>query len=178
MVFLLLSSQVNRQLSKISIYSNFAGGDFPKRLDKSLVKCVEFFNCAIFPFVPSGYMKKQLSSRGDQHVKMISNQNDFNKFWYKERVSVDPNSLWLRSFNRIYNPRLAIEILKKVLKKYPTNTISMVGLNKDGSLTIEKEKVKEDGLDNYVSFPGKMTRKEGDWLFVKELWNKNLAKVK
>jgi glycosyltransferase involved in cell wall biosynthesis len=136
------------------------GGDLPKRLERSPEKCNEFFNNAAFLVAPSGYMKKQFQSKGYNNVKMIPNQIDINKFKYRERLSAKPNILWVRSFNQIYNPLLAIETLKLVLEKYPEATLCMVGPDKDGSLDLVKEKVKEDGLEAHVRFAGKMTRKE------------------
>lgn len=137
------------------------GGDLPKRLEKSPVKCKEFFNNAEFLVAPSGYMKKQFQLKGYTNIKLIPNQIDTHKFKYKERLSAKPNILWVRSFNQIYNPLLAIETLKLVREKCPDATLCMVGPDKDGSLELVKEKVKNDGLENHVKFAGKMSRK--DW---------------
>ncbi len=137
------------------------GGDLPKRLERSPEKCNEFFKNAEFLVAPSGYMKKQFQLKGYNNIKMIPNQIDVNKFKYKERVSANPNILWVRSFNQIYNPLLAIQTLKQVLESYPEATLCMVGPDKDGSLELVKNRVKEYGLEKHVKFAGKLSRK--DW---------------
>ena len=64
--------------------------------------------------------------------------------------------LWVRSFHDIYNPLLAIEILKDLKLKYSDAKLCMVGPDKDGSLVKVEEASVENKLNGSLILTGKL----------------------
>ncbi|MBP9192953.1 MAG: glycosyltransferase family 4 protein, partial [Ignavibacteria bacterium] len=74
--------------------------------------------------------------------------------------------LWVRSFHEIYNPVLALEILKALKENFPDAELCMVGPDKDGSLEKVKVKATELGINDSLKFTGKLSKEE--WLKLSE----------
>jgi glycosyltransferase involved in cell wall biosynthesis len=66
--------------------------------------------------------------------------------------------LWVRAFAEIYNPTLAIEVVKKLQNIGINATLTMVGPDKDGSLEKCKQLAADYNLS--VNFTGKLEKNE------------------
>ena len=64
----------------------------------------------------------------------------------------------MRSFHKIYNPKLAIEVFERIQSDNKNATLCMVGPDSDGSLMEAKNYVKKKQLE--VIFTEKLTKKE------------------
>ena len=85
---------------------------------------------------PSYYLQQYFNQQGF-NVSYLPNSVNLSKFEYS-RSEVKPFSiLWVRAFNQIYNPSLAVHILKEVSQTYPSATLTMVG--PDGGLLDETQ---------------------------------------
>ena len=96
--------------------------------------------------------------KGFINVTYLPNTIELENYIFKERITITPKLLWVRAFADIYNPKMAIDVLKIVKEKYPDAELCMVGPNKDGSLE-ETKKYAED-LKLQVTFTGKLDKKE------------------
>ena len=65
-------------------------------------------------------------------VTYIPNCIDFSNYKYKQRKIVRPRIIWLRSFHEIYNPKMAINVLKIISDCYSDAELIMIGPDKDG----------------------------------------------
>ena len=79
---------------------------------------------------------------------------------FQKRQSISPKLLWVRSLHTIYNPQMAILVLKEVINNYPMAELCMVGPFKDDSVNKVKSLIKKLNLDNQVNFTGKLEKKE------------------
>lgn len=147
--------------NKIPVIPYLHGGGYPERLEKSPEKCKEIFSNSYKNISPSNYLKKHFEEKG-YAVDCIPNFISINEYEYKKRTNLKPRLLWVRSFDKTYNPLLAIEILHKIKSKYPEAVLCMVGPDKDGSLQEVKDKAAKLEVLDSLKITGKLSKKE--WL--------------
>lgn len=135
------------------------GGGYPDRLKNSPGKCKFVFENSYLNISPSVYLKEYFEKSGYK-VIYIPNFIPIKNYKYKNRNSPGPNILWVRSFHDIYNPLLAVEILKDLKKKYPEAKLCMIGPDKDGSLSKVKEESAKSSLNGSLIITGKLSKKE------------------
>ena len=69
---------------------------------------------------------------------------------------INPKILWLRAFDAIYRPELALEIFNLIQEQYPDAELYMVGPDKGGRMAACKNFVTKNNLR--VNFPGKLSK--------------------
>lgn len=136
------------------------GGDLPNRLQKNPKICNLLFKNAFINVAPSGYLKYHFEKQGFTNITLIPNTLEIQNYPFKKRSLVQPNLLWVRAFAKIYNPKMAIDVLLEVQKKYPMTTLTMVGNDKDGSMQTCKKYAQQQNIK--VEFTGKLSKEE--WL--------------
>lgn len=134
------------------------GGDLPNRLKNNPYLCKLIFNYSYVNVAPSNYLLEMFKARGFENVVFIPNSIELKAYQFKERTVLQPKLLWVRAFAKIYNPKMAVEVLQLVQEKYPEASLTMVGPDKDGSLLETKAFAKS--LDLEVNFTGKLSKKE------------------
>lgn len=132
------------------------GGNLPHRAKSSRSSFKKLIESAFVAVCPSKYLQESLSQLGFSNFEIIKNTVAISDYDFKARKSAQPNLLWVRSFSQIYNPEMAVKVLKFVKAKYSNATLCMIGPDKDGSL--ERTKKLAQGLDLNVEFTGKMTK--------------------
>src|SRR5690606_13932264 len=110
------------------------------------------------------YLMAEVGKLGFSRVNYIPNPLFLQKYPFKERKEFHPRFLWVRAFDMIYNPILALRSLEIVRKQYPEATLCMVGPDKDGSLAKCRKYASEKNLP--VKFTGKLKKKE--WVRLSE----------
>ncbi len=136
------------------------GGDLKKRFNNSPKSTKSLLGHAHYIISPSLYLKTEVENLGFSRVKHIPNPLILDKYEFKVRQNFQPKLLWVRAFDEIYNPMLALKTLQLLLKKYPSAELCMVGPDKDGSLSAAKKYTQKHSLP--VTFTGKLKKKE--WL--------------
>jgi glycosyltransferase involved in cell wall biosynthesis len=134
------------------------GGDLPNRLTSNPKLCKMLFNNSYINVSPSEYLKFHFEKFGISNVISIPNSINLSDYSFKQRQNFTPNLIWVRAFAKIYNPKMAIDALYLLQKKYPEATLTMVGPDKDGSLEITKNYANQ--LNLKVNFTGKLSKKE------------------
>lgn len=129
------------------------GGNLPIRLKNSLYLSGLIFKNAAFNVAPSNYLLQNFKSNGYKTV-FIPNAIELKNYSFKLRKTIIPKLLWVRAFDEIYNPQMAIKVLALLKKTYPNASLCMVGPDKDGSLTNVKMLSKELGIEKSVEFTG------------------------
>lgn len=132
------------------------GGDLPERLKTSPKASSGVFNQSYLNVAPSLYLKSEFQKAGFLNIRYIPNSIDLEKYEIKERPVLSPTLLWVRAFDEIYNPMLALQVLELLLKKYPEAELCMVGPAKDESLNNCRRYALQKKLP--VKFPGKLSR--------------------
>lgn len=134
------------------------GGNLPERLSKSPGYSKRLFSGAKINVAPSKYLMEVFQNNGYLNITHIPNSIEVDNYPFLLRKEIQPRLLWVRSFSEIYNPLLAIEVLKKLTGKGIKASLTMVGPEKDGSLEKCKIAAKLHGLS--VTFTGKLSQKE------------------
>ena len=135
------------------------GGDLANRLKNNPKLCRMVFANAYKNVAPSGYLKQVFESAGFTNVVHIPNCIEIDKYEFISRVELKPKLLWVRAFASIYNPEMAVKVLKQLQEKHPSATLTMVGPDKDGSLKATKDFA--DSIGVAVNFTGQLAKE--DW---------------
>jgi glycosyltransferase involved in cell wall biosynthesis len=143
------------------------GGNLPKRLQSHPKKSQNLFNNALCCIAPSLYMKEEFEQQGYTNIKHIPNTIEIYQYPISKKKFDIPKLLWVRSFSKIYNPQLAIKVIKSLRSLYPDAQLCMVGPDSDGTLREVKKLAKN--LDLNVKFTGKLTKQE--WIDISKDYN-------
>nr|WP_315199079.1 glycosyltransferase family 4 protein [uncultured Flavobacterium sp.] len=136
------------------------GGNLSFRLKKNPKICGMIFKNSFQNVAPSLFLISVFKEEGYHNVIHIPNAIELAKYPFLEREKAVPNLLWVRSFAKIYNPIMAVEVFACLKEKYPEATLCMVGPEKDGSLLEAKQRA--NNLNVEVLFTGKLSKK--DWI--------------
>ena len=134
------------------------GGNLPQRLESHKTVSWKLFNGAFTNVVPSAYLESQFRAAGYQKLHYIPNTIEIKNYSYKERAEIRPRLLWVRSFSKIYNPMLAMEVMRLLDKQGVKAELCMVGPDKDGSMEACKSFAKKHHLN--VEFTGMLPKAE------------------
>ncbi|REE81974.1 glycosyltransferase involved in cell wall biosynthesis [Lutibacter oceani] len=135
------------------------GGNLPIRLKNSLYLSELIFKNAELSVAPSNYLLQHFKSNGFKTV-FIPNGIELKNYPFKLRKTISPKLLWVRAFDEIYNPQMAIKVVALLKETYPNASLCMVGPDKDGSLTNAKMLAKELGVQNSIEFTGLLDKKK------------------
>ncbi|HEU4495770.1 MAG TPA: glycosyltransferase family 4 protein [Flavobacterium sp.] len=153
-----LISQLARLL-KIKYLPILHGGNLPKRLQANAFCSRLIFKNAFKNIAPSKYLQHEFATKGFETL-YIPNAIEIKKYHFRQRDNIKPRLLWVRAFDKIYNPQMAIEVFKIVRENFAEASLCMVGPDKDGSLGRAKELADKYGLP--VVFTGRLPKAE--WL--------------
>ncbi|WP_456377218.1 glycosyltransferase family 4 protein [Lutibacter sp.] len=156
--FALITSQLARLFS-LKYISILHGGNLPFRLDKSVFLSNLIFNNSYKNISPSSYLMEEFRLRGYNTV-YIPNGILIKAYDYKKRSKLKPMVLWVRAFDKTYNPQLAIKVIALVKLRYKNVKLCMVGPEKDGSLHETKLLVKKLNLEKNCSFTGVLAKEK------------------
>lgn len=152
-----ICSQIAR-LFNIRYIPILHGGNLSYRLEEYPFFSKLMFKKAYMNVAPSGFIHEKFNAYNYFNVVYIPNIVEVQNYSFKERNEFQPKLLWVRAFDAIYNPEMAITVFNEIKHKYPQATLCMVGPNKDGSL--EKMQQKAASLKLEVVFTGKLSREE------------------
>ncbi len=142
------------------------GGDLPARLEKSPRFAKFLFENAYINVAPSNYLLEVFQKSGFK-VIYIPNNIQIKNYEFKERHTLYPKLLYVRAFSVVYNPEMALYVLKNILRKFPEAELCMVGPDRDGTFQKTRDLCTEMGLDDKVIFTGKLGKEEW-WKLSKE----------
>jgi glycosyltransferase involved in cell wall biosynthesis len=154
--YALFSSQLCR-LFKIRYLPILHGGNLPIRLDNSAKLSRLIFSNSYQNITPSNYLKTEFKKRGYEAV-FIPNVLEIKNYTFLERKIESPKLLYVRAFDTIYNPELAIKVLNALVETYPDAMLCMVGPEKDNSFKLCKGLVQSLQLENHVEFTGMLSK--------------------
>ena len=135
------------------------GGDLPNRLEQNPRLSQLIFENSKVNISPSKYLQLAFQSKG-YDVVHIPNSIEIMDYELKEKNFVAIRLFWLRSFSKIYNPEMAISVVKLLQDQGHAVSLCMVGPEVDGSMNACK--VLANKLNVHVEFTGKLAKQ--DWL--------------
>ncbi|MDT0645299.1 glycosyltransferase family 4 protein [Zunongwangia sp. F260] len=134
------------------------GGNLPERLEDSESYSRKLFGHAKVNIAPSAFLYNIFKSKGFDNTRIVPNSVELGNYPFKQRENFRPRLLWVRRFQKRYNPLLAIKVLVQLMRKYPDTELCMVGPDKDGSMAACKSYVRKHKLP--VRFTGKLEKRE------------------
>lgn len=143
------------------------GGNLPKRLNNNPLLSRWLFKNAYKNVAPSKYLKNSFERLGYSNVFHIPNTIEIKEYPFQIRNFESLNLLWVRSFAEIYNPLLAVRVLKAIEDKGVHANLCMVGPDSDGALA--EVKALANKLEVEVKFTGKLTKRE--WITLSKDYN-------
>lgn len=164
--FVLCCSQICRLL-KVPYFHILHGGNLPIRLKNSPKLCHLIFTHSQQNITPSLYLKSEFEAKGFLNVMYIPNSISIKNYEVTPKKYDAIRLLWVRSFSEIYNPKMAVHVLKKITNFGYKTALCMVGPDADGSLNKVKELAKD--LNVEVIFTGKLSKKE--WIKISDDYN-------
>ena len=136
----------------IPIVMSICGGEIPRFIAQFPRWTSRVFARAARIVCQSPYLARVMSARGFQ-AEIIPNVFDVARYRYRLRTSVRPKLFWMRTFEELYNPKLALRTFERVRARYPDATLVLAGEATRYQPTIEAL-VKELGMSDVVRFPG------------------------
>ena len=133
------------------------GGNIEARIKKSKWMTGFVFKNSDKNITPSAYLTT-IFKRNNFKVTCIPNSINFANYKFRFRQKIRPRIIWLRAFHNIYNPKMAIEVLRNLCDVYSGAKLTMIGPDKDGSLYKCKELSKKYGISNNIEFFGYLTK--------------------
>lgn len=148
------------RMFKIPYIPILHGGGLPQRLANRPTTSKQVFQNSMLNVSPSRYLQVAFQQHGFSSV-YIPNNIDIERYSFKERWKCEPKLLYVRCFDRIYNPTMAIEVLKWVKEIHPEAELCMVGPDKDGTQKVCHDLAEQLGILESVKFTGKLSKQ--DW---------------
>lgn len=137
---------------KLPLIMVLRGGNLPNFIQKHPRWTRKVFNRAKLLVAPSRFLAEEVGKLGYK-IPVITNVIDFSRYPFRERSTIAPRLVWMRSFHPIYNPEMAIETLALLRQTEPAATLTMAGADKGLEDKI-KRLAHEKGLADAVRFAG------------------------
>lgn len=156
--YALITSQLARLLA-LKYIPILHGGNLPHRLKHSEHLSTLIFKYAVHNVSPSLYLAHEFKKYNFDTL-YIPNTIPIAEIPFKMRTNLEPKLLWVRAFDKIYNPALAIKVMALLKKDYENASLCMVGPDKDGSLNQTKELAIQLGVAESVTFTGVLPKEQ------------------
>ncbi len=135
------------------------GGDLLQRMDKSAFLSMYYLSNAATIVSPSGYLKSEVEERFPVSVKIIPNFIHLDKYPFEPKSYDQIKLLWVRSFHKIYNPKMAIHVLKNLHQLgYKDAILCMIGPDKDGSRIEVEALAKKLNVSHALQLTGRLSK--------------------
>lgn len=136
------------------------GGNLPEFASRHQRRMKALLGTAAAVVAPSDYLRQAFRVwRAD--LGLLPNAVDLGLYPSALRASPRAHLMWLRSFHSMYNPAMAIRVLKKISEKWPLARLTMVGMDRgDGSRQDCQRLASELGLGQRVHFAGVIPKAE------------------
>lgn len=164
--FAFVISQLCRILN-VKYVTKLHGGDLPNRLKRSPFFCDLLFKNAYKITAPSAYLLNAFMDKYPQHLVYIANTIEVQNYSFTTKSFTTPKLLWVRSFSKIYNPKMAIKVVAELKKNYPDALLCMVGPDKEN--LVNDCKLFAQKLNVEVRFTGKLAKEE--WIELSKDYN-------
>jgi len=136
------------------------GGNLPAFARRHPRRVTRLLRSAAAVTAPSPYLQQHMRPYRDD-VRLLPNPLDLSRYRFALRKNPRPNLVWLRAFQALYNPSLAVKVLASLTPRYPGAHLTMVGPDKgDGSFGNTRQLAVDLGVDDRSAFPGAVAKTE------------------
>jgi len=156
--YALITSQIARLFS-LNYVPILHGGNLPSRLDKSNYLSKLVFKHSYKNVTPSKYLEVEFNKRNYKTI-YIPNSIVLSEYKFKERKLLKPTILWVRAFDKTYNPILGVKVLNLLKKEFKNVKLCMVGPVKDGTFEQVQLLVNKLDLSENIIFTGVLPKEK------------------
>ncbi len=145
-----------------AVIMNIQGGRFVEFLGESDRRARVFQTWAhsgISLISPSRFLASEIEGRWDILIRVIPNFINQCKFPFNSSVRTGYRLLWVRGFNDIYQPEIAVEALALLRSKYRDITLTMIGPDK-GKLAEIQGLIDRLGISERIEIIGPVQNEE------------------
>lgn len=135
------------------------GGNLPSRLTKNPFLSKLIFKNAYKIVAPSNYLKS-VFDKENYPTLYIPNTIKIKKYKFTIRKEKSPKLLWVRALKELYNPEMAIEVIKLLKEEYKDAKLCMVGPFVDDSYIKCKKIIEEYNLIDSIKFTNVLSKEE------------------
>ena len=146
------------RLLRIPYIAKLHGGDLPKRLNRSPFWSDLVFKHAYTNIAPSGYLLESFQKKYAANLRYIPNTIELENYDFQLRSSLAPQLLWVRAWDSIYHPEMAMQVAALLQDNYSNVTLCMVGPYKD--LTREAVQAMSANYPFPIRITGGLTKEE------------------
>ena len=101
---------------------------------------------------PSNFLIEALQQYGLQ-VELIENVLNLKDYQFHQKENIRPNLFWMRTFEDVYNPLMAIKVFASLQQQYPNAKMLMAGRDA-GMLAVTKTLAAQLKVLDKITFPG------------------------
>jgi glycosyltransferase involved in cell wall biosynthesis len=135
------------------------GGNLPVFAQRWPGRVRRLFASAAAVTAPSGFLRDAMRPYRDEII-LIPNAIDLPLYPYRPREAAAPKLVWIRAFQRMYNPAMAVRVVAALRPRYPGITLHMVGPDKDGSLAETNAAAEALNVADCVTFVPGVAKRE------------------
>ncbi len=128
------------------------GGSIEMRMKDNAAPFLKALQRADFVVCPSTYLLEVLRRYNIQSV-LIENVLNLSKYQFIQKKNLRPHIIWMRAFEDVYNPQMAVRVAMLLKKKYSDFKMIMAGSDK-GLLSTVQTMINSNGLQHNLSLPG------------------------
>jgi glycosyltransferase involved in cell wall biosynthesis len=134
------------------------GGYIPERMREKPKRYVSAISTANIVVCPSNFIITALNEHGLKSL-LIENILQLSDYEFFEKKTFRPKLFWMRTFEDVYNPLMAVQVFALLEKSYPEASMVMAGHDR-GMLQQTIDLAKELGVYDKINFPGYITREQ------------------
>jgi glycosyltransferase involved in cell wall biosynthesis len=142
------------------------GGRFEHRLQKTPFFTRYLLKNAHCIVVPSLFIKELLQKYTYNNLHYIPNFMDLELYTYKAERTPAMKIIWVRAFHKVYNPILAVKIIKELKDRGENPSLCMIGPQKDKSARMVEKAIRKYQLKDHIIITGRLSKKE--WIKISE----------
>ena len=152
-------SSLLARLYKIPYILILRGGNLEYRLKSSSVFSHLLFSNAFSLIAPSQFLKDRFKKYG-YNVKVLPTPINDKFFMIKPQQINKPRLLWVRKFHTIYNPEMAVKVLKMLKDENYDAKLTMIGPDIDGSKIGCEKLALHFGIIDSIEFTGLIKKED------------------
>lgn len=152
-ITLFLLKKINKKVVLI-----IHGGAIPQRMKIKSRKYIKTMKRADVLVCPSEFLIHELKEYHLQAI-LVENIIELNQYLFQQKNALTPKLLWMRTFEDIYDPLMAIDILVKLKEEHANATMVMAGHDR-GMLQPTINYAKEKNVLDCIEFPGYITNEQ------------------
>jgi glycosyltransferase involved in cell wall biosynthesis len=147
------------------------GGDLPAFARRWPRRVRRLLSSAAAITTPSRYLHERMTAY-QMNIGVIPNPLEVAAYNYRPRTRPSPKLIWVRAFHEIYEPPLAVKVLKTLAREFPQVELTMLGHDKgDGSLQAVVEEAADSSITERLKLPGGVARAEvPEWLCASDVF--------